>query len=80
MLAWISFASVPFPALGGTLHAYPFSNQLFYTASVFGSFNGAVVWPTGIPSGTQIWFQFLAQDTSTAEGITLSNGLKLEVP
>ena len=28
MLAWISFAPVPFSALGGTVHAFPFTNQI----------------------------------------------------
>jgi len=55
-------------------------HDLFYTAGAFGTFNGSAYWPAGIPSSTQVWFQFLVQDTTVPAGITLSNGLKLDVP
>jgi hypothetical protein len=79
LLGWTSVAPVPFPAIGGTVHAHPFANQLFSTAGVFGTFNASASWPAGIPSGTQVWVQFLVQDTTVPAGITLSNGLKLRV-
>ncbi len=80
MLAWVSFSSTPFAALGGTVHAFPFSSQLFFTADGSGAFVGATTWPTGLPSDTQVWFQFLVQDGSVPDGITLSNALLATTP
>ncbi len=76
MLAWISFAPTPFAALGGTVHSFPFTSQLTVFANASGTFTGATIWPTGVPAGTGVWFQFLVEDASTLHGITLSNGVK----
>jgi hypothetical protein len=80
MVAWISFAPTPFAALGGTVTAFPFANQLSFFANGSGAFNAETTWPTGIPSGTQAWFQFLVQDASSIHGITMSNGLLATTP
>ena len=80
MVAWISFAPTPFSALNGTVHAFPFSSQLFFVASFTGSFSGATTWPPGIPPGTDIWFQFVVQDLTLVEGATLSNGVQATTP
>jgi hypothetical protein len=80
LLGWISAASVPFSALGGTVYAFPFLNQLLFTASPGGTFGGAVTRPTGLPPSTNVWFQFLVQDGSVPAGITLSNGLLATTP
>ncbi len=75
VLAWISLSSTPFAALGGTVHAFPFVNQLFFVADGSGTFAGGTTWPPGIAPGTDVWFQFLVQDGSVPDGITLSDGL-----
>ena len=31
------------------------------------------IWPTGLPIGTQIYFQFLVQDGAAIKGVALSN-------
>jgi hypothetical protein len=80
LLAWISLAPTPFSALGGTVHAYPYSDQLFFLADSSGSFTGGTTWPTGIAPDTNVWFQFLVEDDSTVYGITLSNGLLATTP
>lgn len=80
LLAWVSFAPVPFAAAGGTVHAYPFSNQLMFAADGSGAFVGATVWPMGVPSGVGVWFQMLVQDGSVPAGFTLSNGLRGTTP
>ncbi len=80
MLAWISFAPAPFPALGGIVHAFPFSSQLNLFANTSGSFTGATTWPLGVPPGTEVSFQFLVQDVSSIHGITLSNALRASAP
>jgi hypothetical protein len=79
-LAWISFAPVPFAALGGTVHAFPFANQLLLGTDALGEFSGATSWPLGVPPGTEVWFQFIVQDASSVHGITLSNGLRATAP
>ena len=75
MLAWVSFAPTPFSALGGTIHAFPFSNQLFAFADMDGYFFAGTTWPAGVSPGTNVWFQFIVQDPSVPDGLTLSNGL-----
>jgi hypothetical protein len=75
LLAWVAFAPVPFAALGGTVHAHPYSSQLLLFANASGSFSASTAWPAGIPSGTGVTFQFLVEDASSIHAITLSNGL-----
>ena len=79
-LAWIALASTPFSALGGTVHAFPYSSQLTVLMDGEGSFSGATTWPVGLPMGTQAWFQFVVQDATSMHGITLSNGVLATTP
>ncbi len=76
LLAWVSFAPTPFPAVGGTVHAWPFSGQFAFLADSQGDWSVTVPWPAGLLPGTETWFQFVVQDDSVIYGITLSNGLK----
>ena len=39
-----------------------------------------LTWPPGLPTGSEVWFQFLVEDGSTAAGITLSNGVRATTP
>lgn len=80
MLAWVAFNPVPFPALGGTVHAYPFNSQLLLFSNPGGGFSAATTWPVGLPPGIDVTFQFLVEDLSTIYGITLSNGLRATTP
>jgi uncharacterized membrane protein len=80
MLAWLSFSSVPQSFFGGTIHATPFANQFLFSADAAGSFAASTTWPNGVPSGTEVWFQFIVQDLSVIHGLTLSNGLKATTP
>jgi len=79
-LAWFSFDPTPFAALGGTVYAQPNAGQLLLVANGGGSAGGATTWPTGMPTGTQVWFQFVVQDASVPAGLTLSNGLVATTP
>ncbi len=76
MLAWVSFAPVPFAALGGTVHAFPYATQIFLFANPAGAFSGTATWPALLPPGTDVWFQFIIEDLSSIHGLTLSNGLR----
>ncbi len=80
VLAWISLAPVPLSALGGTVHAHPFTSQIFASANGSGQVNSSTTWPSGIPSGTSITFQFIVQDTTVPDGLTLSNGVRATTP
>jgi lysophospholipase L1-like esterase len=80
MLLWISHASTPFMALGGTVHAIPYVSQTFLTADAAGELDIGTTWPPGIPPASKIWFQYLVQDFSTIPAITLSNGLQATTP
>ncbi len=80
LLAWISFAPTPFMALDGTIHAFPYANQLIFNANGAGVFAATTTWPPGVPVGTNVWFQFLVQDASSIHGITVSNGLLATTP
>lgn len=80
MLAWGSLAPMPFPAIGGIVHAYPFNVQLFFVADATGTFVGNTTWPKGFPPGTSVWFQFVVEDLSVPDVLTLSNGLLAITP
>ena len=83
MLAWIALnPGPPFPALGqgGVVHAIPFNSQLFFFSDANGSWSAASPWPSGVPAGTEVTFQFLVEDLSVVWGITMSNGLRATTP
>ena len=80
MLAWMSFAPSNIPYFGGTVFTLPFNTQLILPSSPAGTFSASTAWPIGVPSGTDVWFQFVMQDTSVVQGITISNGLKGTTP
>lgn len=73
--AWVAFSSTPVTAFGGTLHAYPPTQQLFFFANFFGQVQLSTTWPAGIPAGLDIYLQFIAQDGTVPDGATLSNGV-----
>lgn len=79
-LGWISLAPTPFPAVGGTVHAWPFVSQLPLVIGSGGQKVLGTSWPTGLPSGTQVWFQFVLQDLSVPHGLTLTNGVRATSP
>jgi hypothetical protein len=68
------------PALGGTLHAFPFAQQFFLGTDPAGSSVVSTTWPTGFPMGTTFWIQYLMEDLTVAPGILLSNGVQGTTP
>ncbi len=79
-LLWLSFGNAPFDALGGTVYAFPFAKQQFFTTDPLGRISVSVPWPAGVPAGTKFWLQAITQDLTTLPGLTLSNGLRGETP
>jgi hypothetical protein len=81
MLVWISNTSAPLSVFGGTLHAYPPNAEFVLPADAAGEFHVAANWPTGIPAGTQLWFQFLIGDAAALPWqISMTNGLLATTP
>lgn len=62
VLLWVSTTSTPISAFGGTIHAFPFSDEVLLGTTPSGGFFGQTTWPTGLPTGTEAWFQFLVED------------------
>ncbi len=79
VLLWMSAAPVPFPALGGTVHAHPFAAQIFAAMDFSGHLVGSANMPPAA-SGTELTFQFICQDVNVPAGLTLSNAVRGTVP
>jgi len=80
ILAWLSFSSTPFNALGGTIHAFPYSAQFLRLTTATGSHSESPLWPSGIAPGMDLYLQFLVQDFSVPDKITLSNAMTATTP
>ena len=77
---WVSFASTPLPAFGGTLYPLPMAAQFLFFADAQGAFSVSAAWPPGVPAGTSIYFQFLLRDVTVPAGVTLSNAVTAATP
>jgi hypothetical protein len=80
MAGWLSLTSVPLPALGGTLYANPKTLQILRVSDATGSWSQSLSWPAGITPGTELFVQFLVQDASVPDQITLSNAVSATTP
>ncbi len=80
LLNWIAATSMPFPFLGGTVHAFPFVTQIFFVSDADGRAVISVTWPPNIQSGVDIYLQFLVDDPSVPGGIGLSNAVVSTTP
>ena len=80
MAGWLSLASAPVPALGGTLHATPNVLQLLVFSDGSGEWSQSLTWPAGVPAGTEPTVQFIVQDLSVPAQITLSNAVMATTP
>ncbi len=80
MLVWIAFQSTPFDALGGTVHAFPFARQVLFVADASGQSSLSIPWPAGVPPGIDVYLQFIVQDPSVPDGLTLSNACVQTTP
>jgi len=75
-----SFNALMAPFEGGTLMPAPDFIRLFATNAAGDWVVSGVTWPTGLPGGTQIWFQGWQQDPTGMVGWISSNGLKATTP
>jgi len=80
MLAWLSIRSVPLSALGGTIYAYPVIFQTSRQSDESGAHVESSLWRPGVPSGAELYLQYLIQDFSVPDQITLSNAVTATTP
>ncbi len=81
VLAWLALGDPPpFPALGGTVNAFPFVNQFLFATDASGELSVSSTWPAGLPDGTVFRIQFICQDGSVPDGLTLSDALRGYTP
>lgn len=76
----LATASTPVPFFGGTLVPYPAGLVSNSTTTIAGKITLPIVWPAGIPSGTDFFFQYAIEDTGAVNGVALSNALRAVVP
>ena len=79
-LLWISTTSTPIVVFDGTVHAFPFDAELLLSTNGSGEFLGSSRFPSVVPPGFEMWFQFLLHDTSVVFGLTLSNAVMAVTP
>jgi hypothetical protein len=80
-ILFFSGTSVPTPFIGGSLHAFPWINQIFLFTDLAGRVGGSGSWPVGVLPGQQFWFQMGIADFSVLPyGASLSNAVRSTAP
>jgi len=80
MQSWISLSSTPLQVLGGTLYPVPQLSQILWVADGTGQLSVSLNWPSGFPSGLDLFMQFVVKDAGQTPSLLLTNGLKLTTP
>jgi len=76
----IGFSALNAPFKGGTLVPSPDVLLFGFTSSSLGLLNLGGTWPSGFPSGTNIWFQEWITDAAGPLGFAATNGLRATTP
>ena len=76
----IGFTQINAPFKGGTLVPSPDVLIFGFTSNALGLLNLGGTWPSGFPSGTQIWFQEWITDAVGPMGFSATNGLRATTP
>lgn len=77
---FISFSSAPTPFVGGTLIPFPVAATVSLVTDATGAIPLPFLWPSGLPSGTSLYFQYAVQDPFGPQGASLSNALRAMTP
>ncbi len=72
---FLSLASTPLPFKGGLLHTVPIVAEFSFGTDDGGGEYFEVVWPAGLPMGSQIYYQYGIADGTSPYGATLSNAV-----
>jgi len=75
-----SIGSTPAGFKGGTLKPLPFAHLVFANTSPTGSITLPFVFPSGVPSGLEIYAQWAINDPAAILGASLSNAIKGVTP
>ena len=73
---FVSLLSQPQPFKGGMLVPVPVMLVLPLPTGAGGSVTLAFAWPSGIPTGTELYLQAAIQDAAAPAGVALSNALR----
>jgi hypothetical protein len=79
-LLFASLASTPVPFKGGWLVPVPTLVTVALVTLPDGTLPLPFTWPTGLPSGTSLWFQYAVSDAAAAAKVALSNALMATTP
>ncbi|MCB9916618.1 MAG: VCBS repeat-containing protein [Planctomycetes bacterium] len=77
---FLSASSTPVPFKGGTLWTFPVAVTINVFTDAGGQTLFQLAWPAGVPSGTQLFWQFAIQDGSNPTGLTISNAVRGTTP
>jgi hypothetical protein len=77
---FVALAGNPTPFKGGQLVPVPSVMELPFVTSGAGAVTLPFVWPVGLPSGLEVFFQYAIQDAAAIKGVALSNALKGMTP
>jgi len=80
-ILFVSFASNPTPFKGGTLNTVPIEVQVGLATDVSGAWSLSwASYPTGIPSGFELFYQAVTADAAAIKGASISNLLQSTAP
>jgi hypothetical protein len=79
-ILFLGFTAGQIPFQGGTLVPFPIALPVSFNTGPTGGFTLPFVWPTGVPSGTQVAIQMWIQDASAYLGSAATNGVVLTAP
>jgi hypothetical protein len=74
-MLFVSLSSSPVPFKGGTLYAFPALLQVPLATNAGGGLTLPFVWPSGVPSYVEFFFQYAIKDAAAVNGVSLSNAL-----
>jgi hypothetical protein len=79
-ILFVSLAYNPTPFKGGLLAPVPALFKISLATNAVGGIPLPFIWPLGVPSGTNLYFQYAIQDVAAPVGVSLSNVLKATTP
>jgi hypothetical protein len=80
-LLFLSFNFMPVPFKGGQLVTVPVTGQYGLLTGTGGSLELPwLAWPSGLPSGLSMYFQYAIQDAAGVQGVSLSTALQATMP
>lgn len=73
---FMSISSTPANFKGGVLYTVPIIVTLGLITDPAGQISFGFQWPSGIPAGAALWWQYAIQDAAAQGGVSVSNAIK----